>query len=182
MQQRNVRFLIAGVVLFLMLTGGIIFFLRNRQGKVSETNDLSPTLPSETSVAPLSRPVLSPQDSDFDGLSNEEERQLGTDPQKFDTDGDGLDDKAEQEIGTDPKVADFSLQGIDTDGDGVLDALETKIGFNPNNADSDGDGVADAAELDARAAGMQDSDNDGLIDPDEAQYGSDSKNSCTDGD
>ena len=46
-------------------------------------------------------------DSDGDGLTNREERELGTDPRNPDTDGDGLSDGAEvKSHGTDPRVAD----------------------------------------------------------------------------
>ena len=46
-----------------------------------------------------------PADSDEDGLTDEEEVTLGTDPNKVDTDGDGDSDKAEVDAGTDPKDA-----------------------------------------------------------------------------
>ena len=41
-------------------------------------------------------------DSDQDGLTNEEEKMYGTDPQKSDTDGDGYSDGAEVRAGYDP--------------------------------------------------------------------------------
>ena len=44
-----------------------------------------------------------PADSDQDGLTDEEEVALGTDPNKADTDGDGDGDKAEVDADTDPK-------------------------------------------------------------------------------
>lgn len=43
------------------------------------------------------------KDSDGDLLSDEEERKLGTDPDKFDSDSDGLSDWIEIEQGFDPK-------------------------------------------------------------------------------
>ncbi len=45
-------------------------------------------------------------DSDGDGLCDEEEVELGTDPNNPDTDGDGISDKDEVFLGTDPLVAD----------------------------------------------------------------------------
>lgn len=58
-----------------------------------------------------------------------------------DTDGDGLSDQRELELGTNPKVA-------DTDGDGVSDGDEVlKYGTNPLNPDTDGDGYPDGAEI-----------------------------------
>ncbi len=64
-------------------------------------------------------------DSDRDGLSNAEEKQLGTSHLDFDTDGDGISDKKEIErYGTDPTRG-------DTDGDGFWDGVEIINGFNP---------------------------------------------------
>ncbi|HIP59435.1 MAG TPA: hypothetical protein EYH01_03290 [Campylobacterales bacterium] len=57
-------------------------------------------------------------DEDKDGLTNEEEKEIGTKPLDPDTDGDGLDDGLEYKIiHTDPKNS-------DTDGDGVTDGIE----------------------------------------------------------
>ena len=65
-------------------------------------------------------------DSDSDGLTDAEEKILGTDPLKVDTDGDGLSDYEEVKIyHTNPLLA-------DTDGDGHPDGLEVKNGYNPN--------------------------------------------------
>ena len=52
-------------------------------------------------------PVDPNADDDGDGLTNEEEPALGTDPTKADSDGDGMSDTDEFEHGTDP------TQGID---------------------------------------------------------------------
>jgi len=41
-------------------------------------------------------------DIDGDGLSNAEERRIGTFPYKADSDADGIDDQAERRAGTDP--------------------------------------------------------------------------------
>ncbi|TPH13202.1 hypothetical protein EPA86_14955, partial [Litorilituus lipolyticus] len=53
-------------------------------------------------------------DSDGDGLSDEEEVALGTDPFDIDSDNDGLTDGDEINLGTDPTKS-------DTDGDGTVD-------------------------------------------------------------
>ncbi len=100
----------------------------------------------------------------------------------FDTDGDGLDNEAEKNLGTDPNVADFTLQGQDTDRDSVPDVLEIKLGWNINNSDTDGDGLGDGAEMELLAGGIKDDDNDGLSEADEVQYGTDPKNPDSDGD
>ncbi len=74
---------------------------------------------------------LASADSDLDGLSNEDERRLGTAALEPDTDDDG--DPDGFEIG-DPDAP------FDQDGDGLLDALESSV------ADADGDGLADEAD------------------------------------
>ena len=54
-------------------------------------------------------------DADIDGLSDEQELELGTDPNNRDTDGDGLSDRLEVEV----LLSDPLL--VDTDGDGIDD-------------------------------------------------------------
>lgn len=68
------------------------------------------------------------KDFDGDGLSDDEEKTLGTNPQKSDTDNDGLFDREEVKVyQTDPR-------NPDTDGDGNPDGVEVKSGYNPNGA------------------------------------------------
>ncbi|OGY43748.1 MAG: hypothetical protein A3B89_02640 [Candidatus Buchananbacteria bacterium RIFCSPHIGHO2_02_FULL_40_13] len=72
--------------------------------------------------------IMPPPDSDNDGLSDEEEKQLGTDPKNFDTDDDGLMDRVEVRIyQTDPL-------NKDTDGDGYEDGAEVINGYDPAKA------------------------------------------------
>ncbi|MDX9789834.1 MAG: acyloxyacyl hydrolase [Candidatus Kapabacteria bacterium] len=70
-------------------------------------------------------------DSDDDGLSDEEELALGTDPNNPDTDGDGLLDG--EEVNT------YKTNPLDpdTDGGGVKDGVEVRMGANPLDADDD---------------------------------------------
>jgi outer membrane protein OmpA-like peptidoglycan-associated protein len=142
-------------------------------------------------------------DSDGDGLTNQQETSLGSDPFSTDTDGDLLSDteedanrdgryqgdlnenrKFEPELGeeTDPTSA-------DTDGDGLNDGLELLKGTDPFDTDSDDDGVSDGDENDlsidthtclnpARA----DSDGDGLNDGAELAANLDPCNPDSDGD
>ncbi|WGZ95557.1 MAG: hypothetical protein QJT81_06100 [Candidatus Thiothrix putei] len=106
-------------------------------------------------------------DSDNDGLSNDQEKALGTDPLSDDTDGDGKKDG--DEVGANP------ASPIDTDGDSKIDALESAI------LDSDNDGVVD--ELDADdTTGTNDTDNDGLSNDQEKALGTDPLKADTDGD
>ena len=100
-------------------------------------------------------------DSDGDGLTNREERTLGTDPGNPDTDGDGLNDGAEvNRHGTNPLLA-------DTDGDGLTDGAEVNAqSTDPLNPDTDGDGLGDGAEVNMHKTKptAADTDGDGLND------------------
>ena len=90
-------------------------------------------------------------DLDGDGLPNEAEGVIGTDPENPDSDGDGISDFEETDGGT----------AVDTDGDGTIDALDL---------DSDGDGLLDEDE------GTGDADGDGIPnyrDPDSDNDGHD---------
>jgi hypothetical protein len=57
------------------------------------------------------------KDSDGDGLTDDEESDLGTDPLSRDTDDDGLEDGEEVDIGTSPLDS-------DSDDDGIIDGLD----------------------------------------------------------
>lgn len=71
------------------------------------------------------------KDSDGDGLSDEEEVRLGTDPNNPDTDGDGLLDGEEvNQYKTDPLDP-------DTDDGGINDGIEVNNGADPLDADDD---------------------------------------------
>lgn len=56
-----------------------------------------------------------------------------------DSDGDGLADDTETQLGTDPLSP-------DSDSDGIADYQEVQIDTNPLSADTDGDGIADGAD------------------------------------
>lgn len=134
-----------------------------------------------------------PVDTDGDGLNDDEELIIGTDPFNHDTDGDGLPDGFEVELAAmlggggcpDPLNPDTDGDGItdgieyllglnycnpDTDGDGLVDGLELAYGTDPLNPDSDGDGLTDGQEIALAAGGScpnplhADSDGDGLTD------------------
>ena len=126
-------------------------------------------------------------DLDGDGLTNEREEELGTDPLRADTDGDGVDDGAEVAAGTDP--LDPSSYA-DADRDLVPDAVEIADGTDPNDSnsflDSDQGGTPDHVETvlypnfgipatDAMDAtdDRRDFDGDGLPDSLEIASGSD---------
>ena len=79
------------------------------------------------------------RDSDNDGLTDEEEENLGTDPNNADTDGDGLSDGEESTLGSDPNNA-------DTDGDGVNDTADDFPMDNSEWIDTDDDGTGDNSD------------------------------------
>ena len=104
--------------------------------------------------------VYSGDDLDGDGIANEDEAALGTDPLKPDTDGDGLLDGWETTVsGTDPTKA-------DSDGDGLSDFAEVVVHrTDPNDPDSDGDGVNDGDEIAAEGPGLAPCDDLRVFDP-----------------
>jgi len=123
------------VIVSLFIVGG--YWIYNSFFKVS----VSPSLELNTeniqeqvqnsAPAVIEEPVAEPtpipkiEDKDNDGLSDQEELLLGTNPLDPDTDGDLLFDREEVEVyKTDPT-------NIDTDGDGYNDGSEVQNGFDP---------------------------------------------------
>ena len=103
-------------------------------------------------------------DDDQDGLSNEQELLLGTNPNSADSDSDGISDGDEVNVhNTDPLLE-------DTDGDGLSDGVEVNNGLDPNESsdallDSDSDGLTNLEEVNLGTSITDpDSDNDGLTD------------------
>ena len=97
-------------------------------------------------------------DTDRDGLADEIEATLGTDPTKVDSDGDTLGDGEEVLLrGTDPLKT-------HTDGDAVSDKDEVANGTDPNNYDTDGDLIADDVDP---YPWRVDGDGDGSLDIDD---------------
>jgi len=127
--------------------------------------------------APSIAPNIVKADPDGDGLFNEQERELGTDPLKSDTDNDGLDDGLEVELNTSP--VDY-----DTDGDGLGDGAEREIDIDPLDIDSDDDGLEDGFEVNSFGTNpsAKDTDLDGLSDKEEQNYGTNPLSSDSDGD
>jgi uncharacterized protein (TIGR03382 family) len=88
----------------------------NHDGRIDD-GERDPNDPSDD--------VTPPADTDGDGITDEEELELGTDPDDGDSDDDGVLDGAEDNY------------SADTDGDGTI---------NPLDPDSDGDGILDGTE------------------------------------
>ncbi|MEO5929910.1 MAG: OmpA family protein [Candidatus Kapaibacterium sp.] len=141
-------------------------------------------------------------DCDKDGLTDSEERKLGTDPCNPDTDGDGLTDFEEvRTYNTDPKKADTDADGLtdfdeirkyntkplnpDTDNDGLKDGDEIARKTDPNNPDTDGDKLTDGDEVNKYSTDptKADTDGDGLTDGQEITvYSTNPTSQDTDGD
>ncbi len=119
-------------------------------------------------------------DDDHDGLTNLEERRIGTNPLSADTDKDGLTD------GQEVRIYHTNALKWDTDGDGLSDGDEVlKYHTDPLRTDTDGDGLSDGDEIlkyhtDPLKA---DTDGDGLSDGEEVLiYHTDPLKVDTDGD
>lgn len=84
--------------------------------------------PAETNQLQKEIDAVYKSDKDFDGLSDDEEAKIGTNPEMADSDNDGILDKDEVKIyGTDPLK-------VDTDGDSFSDGYEVTRGYNPKGA------------------------------------------------
>lgn len=111
-------------------------------------------------------------DTDDDGIDDDTETALGTDPLRSDTDGDGEPDGAE--------IADRDLPRDDDD-DGLIDALES--GDLDEDADgTDAEGDPDESDPCVPSDHACDTDMDGLSDGDEDLAGTDALDPDTDGD
>ena len=106
--------------------------------------------------------IAGQQDTDGDGLTNQRETEIGTNPNNADTDQDGLLDGEEAlQTRTNPLIP-------DTDGDGLKDGDELRLRTDPLNIDSDGDGSTDGNEVNLGTNPLnRDSDNDSLPDGNE---------------
>lgn len=77
----------------------------------------------------MTNPVVAGQDSDGDGLSDEQEKEKNWNPDNPDMDGDGLHDGEEvNDYLTDPEDA-------DSDSDGIADGEEVERGSDPTKSD-----------------------------------------------
>jgi hypothetical protein len=99
-------------------------------------------MPADPKAPPTATTSVEEADSDADGLTDELETTVGTDPSLPDSDADGVSDSDEIDFyGTD-------ALDPDTDSDGLDDAQELlTYGTNPLLDDTDGDNVSDGKEV-----------------------------------
>jgi len=117
----------------------------------------------------LNDPTDAAKDFDFDGLTNQQEFDQGTNLFLNDTDGDNLSDLQEVTIGSNPLLGDSDNDGLiddaernstsdsdgdgrinildsDSDNDGLPDGVELAIGTDPLRSDSNSNGIPDGSE------------------------------------
>jgi TolB protein len=122
------------------------------------------------------------RDSDGDGLTDQFELEIGTDPNNPDTDSDRLSDGEEvlrrntdplnpdtdsDQLGDGAEVLDHNTDPLkpDTEEDLLIDGEEIRLGTDPRNPDTDSDGLMDGAETPPCPDPLNpDSDGDGIID------------------
>jgi hypothetical protein len=146
LSRRNMILALLALVVLLLIIGAALtyFFVFKKPselpalplplgtGAPSQEQNQAPEQPQDVegqpqTESPQAAPVSeAPLDTDQDGLSDEEETALQTDPKIPDTDSDGLTDREEA------NVYETSPLSADTDGDGFLDKQELDNGFNPN--------------------------------------------------
>lgn len=110
----------------------VIFMIQSRQSSQTNSNidnTQNPAINSTTNIVingvPQEQPAI--PDDDGDGISNDKEASLGTNPQSADSDNDALSDYDEVEVfKSDPLKA-------DTDGDGNADGAEVDNGYSPTD-------------------------------------------------
>ena len=156
---------------------------------------------TQTAAANQTQAAISGQeDPDMDGLINNEEIQIGTDPFNPDTDGDGLGDGEEvKTYRTNPLAPDTDSDGLgdgeevhqrrtdplnpDTDADRLMDGDEVRRNTDPLNPDTDADLLNDGDEVNRKTDPLNpDTDQDGLNDGTEVSIGTDPLKPDTDSD
>jgi hypothetical protein len=127
------------------------------ESAASECQGASFTIPVAINGASSPPPPPPSGDRDGDGLSDDSEASLGTDPDDPDTDGDGLTESEEvnHTFSAIFPYAQTNPLDADTDDDGLADGDEPgqaefdppNVGPDPRTPDTDGDGVHDGTEL-----------------------------------
>jgi hypothetical protein len=121
-------FTIGGYAAYKVFIGGITESIE----PTAEPAVITPEVPTNPAVPAQPQPTQPSanelKDSDNDGLTDQEERDIGSDVNNQDTDSDGLYDREEVRVyKTNPLIA-------DTDGDGYLDGVEVEGNYNPKGS------------------------------------------------
>ena len=134
-----------------------VFAMKNFTADNINARPFSAALGVDPSVVSSSDPTLAKGiiDSDGDGLSDEVENLIGTDPFNQDTDNDGFSDLLEHTLSSsgfdplDPTDADChgDTDRLDDDGDGLRNCEELFFGTSSRVYDSDNDGFGDGIEV-----------------------------------
>lgn len=138
--KRRIKILIYVLVVLVVIIGGIMYFLWNKRIDVEVKDKDGQVVDIRLDKDSVGLAV--DKDSDGDGLTDEIERRLGTNPNSLDSDNDGIID-GEELLGwkTNPLLA-------DSDGDGLADYNEAKVYHSdPLQPDTDGDGFSDGEEV-----------------------------------
>lgn len=130
------KYLLILLGLIIVIAGGAVFYRRQfystKSGEQTNKPPLNQAVQSDNNSQVLINQSLQlPIDSDGDGLSDEEEKKAGTDPNNKDTDNDGIIDGADggKFFKTDPL-------NPDSDGDGYKDGEEVLKGYDPTKKDA----------------------------------------------
>jgi hypothetical protein len=136
------------VVLILCLSVFITAIFAYRDGM--QTGSATQTWVAESTVlAGVTQTIVANQtaaaiagqlDTDGDGLTDQYEISIKTDPYNPDSDGDRSWDGVETQVGSNPLIP-------DTDADGLMDGSEALPCPDPLNPDSDKDGIIDGKDL-----------------------------------
>lgn len=113
-------------MLIILIVFGVCFVIYKRFSPAPNPGSFSASS-TEQSTDELRKEVekISANDNDLDGLSNEDEKRRGTNPESSDSDADGLLDSIEvNAYQSDPLKA-------DTDGDGIIDGKAVRMGKDP---------------------------------------------------
>lgn len=151
--------IIFSVLMLLIIVGGLVyyFFFKNRPEitedfnqninvNINENQNINNNQNTNSNQNSNTNDIIiideATLDDDFDGLTNLEEIELGTNPYESDTDNDGVFDQDEVEVYRTNPLLDDS----DSDELGDFEEIIT-YGTDPNDPDSDDDGYMDGVEV-----------------------------------
>jgi len=124
------RLLIILAIIIAIAFGILYFWDKLENENILIENEISIELANNVTSTPsiiIEEPKEKPLDTDADGLTDVEEKQLKTDINNSDTDNDGLSDRLEV------KVYFTNPLDSDTDNDGMTDGEEVRRGLDPDN-------------------------------------------------